>query len=110
VHHCIPPFPSLLSRRYGAAYTGADQAFYDPSKSTMKKLAYYYDIPTPGWAVVYDLTAKVCMGVGAGMNAGVGVEAFASHTVYRVGCRSKGGVCNIWSMRSTCLLNRQLHR
>ena len=29
--------------------------FYEPSKELMKKMAYYYDIPTPPWAFVYSL-------------------------------------------------------
>ncbi len=46
-------------RRYGCAYTGADAAFYEPSKELMKKMAYYYDIRTAPWAFIFDIDMTV---------------------------------------------------
>lgn len=50
----IAPPPSLPPR-YKCAYTGADSKFYEPSKSLMKKMAFYYDIPTAPFTFIYDV-------------------------------------------------------
>ncbi|GAX84410.1 hypothetical protein CEUSTIGMA_g11832.t1, partial [Chlamydomonas eustigma] len=40
---------------FDCAFTGADAKFYEPSKSLMKKIAYYYGLDTPGWAFLYHV-------------------------------------------------------
>jgi len=39
--------------RLGAAYTGADFNFYDPSRELMKIVCHYWDVRTPGYAFIY---------------------------------------------------------
>jgi D-alanine-D-alanine ligase-like ATP-grasp enzyme len=38
--------------RLGAAFTGADSRFYEPSRERMKRVCRYYDIPTPEGAFI----------------------------------------------------------
>lgn len=73
--------------RHGCAYTGADAAFYEPSKALMKKMvgafsrgldedaphfgaafgsgcffnvqAFYHSIPTAPWTFIYDIDMEV---------------------------------------------------
>lgn len=58
IPHCVL-LPLDCYCRYGCAYTGADATFYEPSKELMKKMAYYYDIPTSPWAFIFDVDLKV---------------------------------------------------
>ncbi|HUE98331.1 MAG TPA: hypothetical protein VMN99_03695, partial [Anaerolineales bacterium] len=38
--------------KLGAAFTGADSAFFDPSRQEMKAYAKKVNVPTPGWVMV----------------------------------------------------------
>jgi D-alanine-D-alanine ligase len=40
--------------RFGAAYTGADLNFYEPSKETMKMVALYNDVKTPPFKFAFN--------------------------------------------------------
>jgi hypothetical protein len=45
--------------RHGAAYTGADAAFYEPSKAVMKQMAHYAGVPTAPWAIMMHVDMQV---------------------------------------------------
>lgn len=38
--------------RYGAAFTGANARFYEPTRETMKFVCHYYDVKTPAYTFV----------------------------------------------------------
>ncbi len=40
--------------RLGQAYTGANPAFYEPSREAMKRVCHYWGIPTPAYAFASD--------------------------------------------------------
>jgi len=42
-----------LLERYNQAFTGADSSFFEPSKETMKKIAYYYGVNTAPFIFAY---------------------------------------------------------
>jgi len=43
-----------LLERYHLPFTGANAAFYEPSKELMKMMAYYYGVSTPAFTFAYD--------------------------------------------------------
>mmetsp|Transcript_24454 Transcript_24454/g.53406 ORF Transcript_24454/g.53406 Transcript_24454/m.53406 type:complete len:587 (+) Transcript_24454:207-1967(+) len=45
--------------RFGCVYTGADLVFLNDSKEHMKRMAYYYDLATPEWAVMRQVDMEV---------------------------------------------------
>ena len=46
----------MALERWGQAFTGANTAFYDPSREQMKMVCHYWDVRTPGYAFIYEPT------------------------------------------------------
>ncbi len=44
----------LTLERCGAAFTGADSSFYEPTRETMKRVCHVWGVRTPGWQFAKD--------------------------------------------------------